>query len=874
MLGILLLIAVLVGITVNDALISEKVTLDIFTGSAEAVYDGTPLTNHNWHITNGTLKSGHNISVTFVAAQTNVGEVSNSVSVLITDELGADVTGDYKINYDLGTLKVTPRPITVNTKDASKIYDGKALSCKEYTLSPENKALVKGHKERIVITSLITNKGITTNAIDQINIYDENGLDVTNNYQIMANYGLLEIKPRTVTITSEDASKEYDGKPLTCDKYEVTSSEGDGFLFGHKADVHITGSLTKPGVALNTIGSVFVLDQRKNDVTENYNIITKEGILLVTSRNQGDAFEESDGDYSDGFGGGGGGDQMNDVLYSVYATTDGAMYLRMGSFGDYYGTGWAAAPAELYNDRNAIFYMTAGLIEQMGSSAREVQIKSYSSPYVMPYFISDRGGSTNVQNDSLLEEGVTALYSFKYHEFDDRLLERGADPSTFESAYREFVYQNYLYIDGGSNAYMQSIIAAQKFSKNDKDIINKVAKYIQGAAKYNLDFDPALEQSSNIAIAFLDVYKEGVCRHYATAATLLYRSLGIPARYTVGVMAETQANRWVDVTADRGHAWVEVYIDGIGWINVEVTGSLENGEGILSPGAGGGMCDGSCEGECDGSCSGGGGGGAGAGGNETYDKKEMSLYPETVRKKYDGKPLYAEPILHGFDEYAKLGYSYYVEVTGERTELGVTQSKITAITIYDSNGNDVTSSFTLNLKPGKVHVYNTKLTFESVTYTKEYDGKITETPYKWNGSLMPDHRYSIKFTTNVNAGTWQNSFNVTILDASGSDVSDYYYIEKKYGQAIINPVFITVKAGDATKVYDGSPLICNEYSIIEGYLVDGDKIGYCLVQGTQTEIGRSDNRIAYLTIINQNEEVVTSNYTVVTKSGKLKVTAP
>ena len=72
-------------------------------------------------------------------------------------------------------------------------------------------------------------------------------------------------------------------------------------------------------------------------------------------------------------------------------------------------------------------------------------------------------------------------------------------------------------------------------------IIKKVAEYIQNSATYNLYYDHALDRSADIAIAFLSQYKEGICQHYATAATMLFRALGIPARFTVGYMASVTA---------------------------------------------------------------------------------------------------------------------------------------------------------------------------------------------------------------------------------------------------------------------------------------------------------------------------------------------
>ena len=60
----------------------------------------------------------------------------------------------------------------------------------------------------------------------------------------------------------------------------------------------------------------------------------------------------------------------------------------------------------------------------------------------------------------------------------------------------------------------------------------------------------------------------------------MYRALGIPARLVSGVLAETVADTPVEIRRLNEHAWVEVYIDGVGWLPVEVTpGTLDGGEG-------------------------------------------------------------------------------------------------------------------------------------------------------------------------------------------------------------------------------------------------------------------------------------------------------
>lgn len=83
---------------------------------------------------------------------------------------------------------------------------------------------------------------------------------------------------------------------------------------------------------------------------------------------------------------------------------------------------------------------------------------------------------------------------------------------------------------------------------------------------------------------FLTESKTGYCSYFASAATLMFRSYGIPARYAEGYMLTEKeiasSNQvlengkvQVSIYSKDAHAWVEVYLDGIGWIVVDPTPS-------------------------------------------------------------------------------------------------------------------------------------------------------------------------------------------------------------------------------------------------------------------------------------------------------------
>jgi len=82
--------------------------------------------------------------------------------------------------------------------------------------------------------------------------------------------------------------------------------------------------------------------------------------------------------------------------------------------------------------------------------------------------------------------------------------------------------------------------------------------------------------------------KTGYCTYFATAMTVMAKINGIPARYVEGFIVDvgdastTEDPGTVTVTEKSGHAWCEVYINGIGWIPIDATAASDNAGGSLS----------------------------------------------------------------------------------------------------------------------------------------------------------------------------------------------------------------------------------------------------------------------------------------------------
>ena len=73
---------------------------------------------------------------------------------------------------------------------------------------------------------------------------------------------------------------------------------------------------------------------------------------------------------------------------------------------------------------------------------------------------------------------------------------------------------------------------------------------------------------------FLFERKTGYCTHYASAAVMIFRTMGIPARLAQGYMMsgnQLKIASWNPVYDKNAHAWVEIYIPDAGWYPLDVT---------------------------------------------------------------------------------------------------------------------------------------------------------------------------------------------------------------------------------------------------------------------------------------------------------------
>ena len=173
-----------------------------------------------------------------------------------------------------GKLTIKNRPITITADDVTVKYDGQPHGENGYSITMGS--LVDGHAATVTISGSKTDAGEYEELLvpSGTKIVDAKGKDVTGYYDISYEDGTLTINKRSVTLTSETASKVYDGTPLT--KPEVTVT-GDGFVEGEGATYDVTGTITNVGETENK----FTYTLNEGTKAGNYDITTKLGKLTI-----------------------------------------------------------------------------------------------------------------------------------------------------------------------------------------------------------------------------------------------------------------------------------------------------------------------------------------------------------------------------------------------------------------------------------------------------------------------------------------------------------------------------------------------------------------------------------------------------------------
>ncbi len=117
-------------------------------------------------------------------------------------------------------------------------------------------------------------------------------------------------------------------------------------------------------------------------------------------------------------------------------------------------------------------------------------------------------------------------------------------------------------------------LASQVVAGHETELEKAVALEQHLRTQYAYDFSSVFTSQNRTPLSrFLFESKRGHCEYFASALAIMLRTQGIAARLVTGFSA-TNLNPltgYYDIYALDGHAWVEAYVDGLGWVELEPT---------------------------------------------------------------------------------------------------------------------------------------------------------------------------------------------------------------------------------------------------------------------------------------------------------------
>ncbi len=249
----------------------------ITADSGTKVYDGKPLTVGT--CTNTALAEGHSIqSVTVTGSQTEVGSSENEPSAArIVNADGDDVTANYVITYNNGTLKVTPAPVTLTANSGSKTYSGEEQTITGFTVKDKDNNEINN----LTFTG-VTASGSGTNAGG----YDVTfkGVTVDDTTDSSGNYVVTAVVNGTLTIDKAENPAVFTGTAVVTVGGNTVDLEGN--VTGAVGTVSYTIPEDAKGCTLN--GSELTSGSESGDikvtvtVAESDNYMGTTGTITVT----------------------------------------------------------------------------------------------------------------------------------------------------------------------------------------------------------------------------------------------------------------------------------------------------------------------------------------------------------------------------------------------------------------------------------------------------------------------------------------------------------------------------------------------------------------------------------------------------------------
>ena len=249
--------------------------------------------------------------------------------------------------------------------------------------------------------------------------------------------------------------------------------------------------------------------------------------------------------------------------------------------------------------------------------------------------------------------------------------------------------------------------------------------------------------------------------------------------------------------------------------------------------------------------------------------KDITISIDDIEKEYDGLELKSDKysITNGSLSDADI---LHLEFNSSITTIGTIKNEPT-VRINKANGAEVTALYNITLIPGTLTIIPKNI--EIITESGEYEYDDLEhyvNKFELTTELTDYIVECVEYDTFIDAGEYKNELKFIIKNRDGIDVSENFKINQTPGTIKINKKDLSLTSKDLELEYSGKRV---EYIIeLENYeLVGNHKLEAYPVDNNNFVFVDTYENTFDVTITNNNDENVTSNYNITYNYGKLTI---
>ena len=812
--------------------------------------------------------------------QKNAGTYPNNITgtAIVKDAKGNDVTEQFAVKVENGSLVINKAAVTLKSADLSKEYDGKALVNGKTALATET-GWAEGEGADYTFTGSQTLVGNSSNTFSYALKANTN----SDNYTINKTEGTLSVTNRkakyTVTVTANSTTATYNGTEYSATGMQGTTFAIDGVQYTVEGLTTENPTQKDAGTySNNVLGTAIVKDAEGNDVTEQFAVNTVNGSLVINKATvtlkSADLSKEYDGEAlvngttalatETGWAAGEGADyaftgsqtlvgsSSNTFSYALRANTNINNYTISKTEGTLTVTN-RSAKYEITvkaNSTNTTYNGKMHSAKGVESNEFTINGKKYTVSGLTTGDPEQKNAGTypnNITGTAIVKDAkgndVTEQFAVKVE--NGSLVINKAEV-TLKSANLNKVYDGEALVNGNAaleteNGWAESDKAGvvYEFTGSQTEVGSSENKF---AVKWN---DTVKESNYNVSIEFgtLTVTEQSIVPG-PDPENPVPNYKGIKIDDPSDVPYDGNEHKWTPVVTDKdGNELTEGtdyevsynkkdYTNVTGAIKVTITGKGNYTGSVIK--------------------------------SYQITPASVSIKTNGAERVYNGKPLTAAGTIEGLVNNETVDF----KVTGSQTEVGNSKNTYTLKwtgTAKESNYQIVSEEIGTLVVTENAEELVVTTTGGTFTYTGLAHGATVTVSELPEGYTLETAESSATATDVTDAsGVAATADRLVIRNAAGEDVTAKLNIKKVDGTIVVTPAALTITTPDANKVYDGNALTAA--GTISGF-VNGETATFATT-GSQTEVGNSKN--AYT--LTWDGTAKETNYTVSDSVGTLKVT--